>query len=330
MATDPLVSIITPTYNHENFIAQCLESVLSQSYVAWEQIVVDDGSTDRTREIISQYKDERIKYIHQANKGILRLAESYNMALQISKGEYIAILEGDDFWPSDKLRIQIDAMRDSDAILSWGMANIIDREGKLLDVLPKNIKRFAFKSREDQLLSQLFANPMHSCTIICRKRALISAGGFKQPEGIPCVDGPTWLEISLRGDFLPIDAVLGCYRRHDNQITSVMKTSMLRASLYSAEFFRNLPSDVRASLGEDIQDIYARLERKSRENDYYLGRAYLSEEKWADARNFFLKAISEENVLSIKAKALLGIICGLFKTDMEGLAALFDRKKSQN
>ena len=70
MATDPLVSIITPTYNHENFIAQCLESVLSQSYVAWEQIVVDDGSTDRTREIISQYKDERIKYIHQANKGI--------------------------------------------------------------------------------------------------------------------------------------------------------------------------------------------------------------------------------------------------------------------
>ena len=119
------------------------------------------------------------------------------MALQISKGEYIAILEGDDFWPSDKLKIQIDAMRESDAILSWGMANIIDREGNLLDVLPKNIKQFAYKSREDQLLSLLFANPMHSCTIICRKRALISAGGFKQPEMIPCVDGPTWLEMSL-------------------------------------------------------------------------------------------------------------------------------------
>lgn len=306
MATDPLVSIITPTYNHENFIAQCLESVLSQSYVAWEQIVVDDGSTDRTGEIISQYKDERIKYIRQANKGILRLAESYNMALQISKGEYIAILEGDDFWPSDKLRIQIDAMRGSDSILSWGMANIIDREGNLLDVLPKDIKQFAYKSREDQLLSLLFANPMHSCTIICRKSALIAVGGFKQPEMIPCVDGPTWLEMSLRGEFLPIDAVLGCYRRHDNQITSVMKTSMLRASLYSAEFFRNLPSDVRASLGEDIQDIYARLDRKSRENDYYMGRAYLREGRWADARKFFLKAINEKNVPSIKAKALWG------------------------
>ncbi len=63
MALDPLVSIITPTYNHENFISECLESVLAQSYANWEQIVIDDGSTDRTAKIVSQFKDDRIKYI---------------------------------------------------------------------------------------------------------------------------------------------------------------------------------------------------------------------------------------------------------------------------
>ena len=63
MESTPLVSIITPTYNHEKFIAQCIESVLAQTYTAWEQIIIDDGSSDATKDIISKYNDKRIKYI---------------------------------------------------------------------------------------------------------------------------------------------------------------------------------------------------------------------------------------------------------------------------
>ena len=326
MATDPLVSIITPTYNHEKFIAQCLESVLSQEYPAWEQIVVDDGSSDRTGEIISQYNDKRIKYIYQDNKGIMRLAESYNMALQISKGEYIAVLEGDDLWPPDKLKIQIDAMRKSDAILSWGRAEVIDEKGDLLAVLPDDMEAFMNLSWEKHLCNLLIGNPMHSCTIVCRRDALQSIGGFKQPEGLPSVDGSTWLELSLIGNFLPINAVLGCYRRHDNQISSAMKSSMIRAGLYSVEFFKNIPADVRASLLDEDSDIAARMDRKAREIDYYLGRAYLREGRWSDAQRHLLKAIQEENLPSIKAKAILGILCSLLRRDLEGAASLLDRR----
>ena len=61
----PLVSIITPTYNHEKFIEQCVRSVLSQTYPNWEMIIIDDGSTDKTPEKIEQFKDDRIHYIRQ-------------------------------------------------------------------------------------------------------------------------------------------------------------------------------------------------------------------------------------------------------------------------
>ncbi|VVB71973.1 Glycosyltransferase AglE [uncultured archaeon] len=325
MPDSPLVSIITPTYNHEKFIGQCLESVLSQTYPHWEQIVIDDGSSDRTGEIISQYNDKRIKYMRQENKGIWRLGETYNKALQLSKGDYIAILEGDDFWPPDKLEIQIKAFDRSDVVLSWGKALVVDSQGKKIAVLPEDVLRFQNMSREKVLGDLLFGNSMHSCTIVCRKSALLSIGGFKQPGGIPCVDGPTWLELCLVGNFLPLDEILGCYRRHNIQISSVMKTSMVRAGRYSQEFFVSLPADARASLAEVVPDISARLERKSIENYYYQGRAYLRERKWHEAKENFLKAIHEKNTASIKAKAMLGILFSYFRTDLESFAGLSDR-----
>jgi glycosyltransferase involved in cell wall biosynthesis len=330
MRERPKVSIITPTYNHEKYIAECIDSVLAQSYPHWEQIIIDDGSSDRTGDIINQYKDERIKYIRQENKGIWRLGETYNKALQLARGEYIAILEGDDFWPPDKLELQIDALKCADAVLSWGKAKIVDSQGDFLTVLPKDVKRFVDLTKEQVLGELLFSNSMHSCTIVCRKSALLSIGGFKQPRGIPCVDGPTWLELSLAGKFLPIEEILGCYRRHDTQISSKMKTSMVKAGLYSLEFFRNLPLEAKASLEKEVHDINAKLERKVKENYYYLGRAYLREGKWLDARENFLKAIMDKNVPSIKAKAMIGIIYSYRKRDLEELAVISDKLKHKS
>jgi len=68
---EPFVTIITPTYNHEKFIGQCIESVLAQTYPHWEQIIIDDGSIDHTREVVLRYRDNRIKYVYQENLGIL-------------------------------------------------------------------------------------------------------------------------------------------------------------------------------------------------------------------------------------------------------------------
>jgi glycosyltransferase involved in cell wall biosynthesis len=92
----PLVSIITPTYNHQDYIAECIDSVIHQSYSNWEMIIIDDGSSDNTLSIarLFEKKNNRIKVYTQENIGIFRLAETYNKALGMAKGEYIAILEG--------------------------------------------------------------------------------------------------------------------------------------------------------------------------------------------------------------------------------------------
>ena len=110
--TQPLVSIITPTYNHGSFIRPCIDSVLAQNYSNWEQIIIDDGSTDSTAAMIAEYSDPRIHYIRQLNRGPFELAKTYNSALSKSRGNIIAILEGDDFWPPEKLQALVPAFHD--------------------------------------------------------------------------------------------------------------------------------------------------------------------------------------------------------------------------
>lgn len=97
------MSIITPTYNHGGYIRQCIESVLVQTFTGWEQIIIDDGSTDETPQIVSGFKDDRIRYFRQNHQGIWKLGETYAKALALARGDFIAIFEGDDFWPFDKL-----------------------------------------------------------------------------------------------------------------------------------------------------------------------------------------------------------------------------------
>ncbi len=89
--TQPLVSIITPTYNHEKFIGTCIESVLKQTYQNWEMIIIDDGSTDKTGFIVAKYNDNRIRYVKQENVGIWKLKGTYNKALNMSSGNLIAL-----------------------------------------------------------------------------------------------------------------------------------------------------------------------------------------------------------------------------------------------
>ena len=328
MTNSSLVSIITPTYNHEKFIGQCLESVLAQTYSNWEMIIIDDGSDDKTPEIVSLYNDNRIKFIRQNHKGIWKLGEMYNKALQLAEGDYIAILEGDDFWPSNKLELQIAAMDCSDAVLAWGKAQNVDVQGETLYILPKSIKQFQGLSKEQFLALLLLYNPMHSCTVVCSKKALLSIGGFRQSKYTPYVDGPTWLQLCLIGEFLPIDKVLGCYRRHNQQISSSMKASMIKAGLYSIEFFNNLPQVVQSSLEKEIADLRVKLKQKERNSYYYLGRAYLREGNRSLARKNFLEAIWKGDSFT-RSKSMLGLLCLYCGIDLEMIAEFCDRLKAK-
>lgn len=107
---DELVSIIMPTFNAEKYIEESIESIEAQTYSNWELIIVDDCSEDDTVEVINEFKDDRIILLrNSSNKGA---AVSRNMALRHAKGRWIAFLDSDDLWHKDKLRLQIDFMKE--------------------------------------------------------------------------------------------------------------------------------------------------------------------------------------------------------------------------
>ena len=101
----PLVSIITPAYNAEKYIKETIESVLGQTYKNWELIIVNDGSTDSTEEIIKSFDDSRVVLLSQKNSGV---SSARNLGMQSSKGKYITFLDADDVLPPESLKVRVD------------------------------------------------------------------------------------------------------------------------------------------------------------------------------------------------------------------------------
>jgi len=310
----PLVSIITPTYNHERFIGQCIESVLAQTYRHWEMIIVDDGSTDRTCEIIQQYKDSRICYLRQEHKGIYRLGETYNQALNYASGELIAILEGDDYWPPYKLERQIPAFSDNNVTLVWGKGGLVDERGKLIGVL-QAVKR-NLDLHIPQVISKLvFKNFLFpTVTIVVRRKELLSIGGFFQPSYSPFVDFPTWLRLAFHLDsdkrFYFINDILGYRRKHSSQVSSDLCSMMLaHAKILEEEILKILGAQ------EKLRQAGISYNTIVSYSGYLRGRIALRNKQWRIARYHFSKAWQKSGFWQ-KALTCLGLIGSLLKVDM--------------
>lgn len=113
-----LVSVITPTYNCAKFIGETIESVQAQTYQQWEMIIVDDCSTDNTKEIVDKYikEDSRIKYFCLKNNSGAAVART--KAMELANGEYMAFLDSDDIWTEEKLKKQLAFMKKHDVAFS--------------------------------------------------------------------------------------------------------------------------------------------------------------------------------------------------------------------
>lgn len=139
-----MITIITPNYNCERFIDQTIKSVLAQTYSDWEMIIIDDCSTDNSYQIALEYasKDSRIKVIrNEVNSGA---AVSRNNALDIAKGEYIAFLDSDDLWESDKLEMQLKFMQENNCDFCYSRYDLIDENNASLNKTAKIVKRLSY------------------------------------------------------------------------------------------------------------------------------------------------------------------------------------------
>ena len=199
----PLVSIIMPCYNAECYIAQSIESVLAQTYQNWELLITDDGSTDKSVEIISKYSknDDRINVmVSDEHQGIAR---TRNMSISRAKGRFVAFLDSDDIWYPEKLEKQVEYMLEHELAFTYSSYEIIDYQGN-----PKNriVKDAGVMSYKKYLRN----------TIICCGTVVIDrekTGHFATPIIKTSEDMSLWLSIMKRGfDAYPVPGPLHKYR----------------------------------------------------------------------------------------------------------------------
>lgn len=205
-----LVSIITPAYNCENYIADTIESVLKQTYNNWEMIIVNDCSVDKTQEIVEYYTkaDPRIKLINlEKNSGVVI---ARNVALNMSVGEYVAFLDSDDLWKSKKLEKQISFMKSNQYAFCFSGYELIDECGISLN---KTIKTPPYLK-----YSQAIRNTTIGCLTVCINRKIV--GEFRMPQLKHGEDHATWISI-LQKKFIAysINESLAYYRVSSTSMT---------------------------------------------------------------------------------------------------------------
>ena len=197
-----LVSIIMPSYNTAEFIAESIQSVLAQSYKDWELFIVDDCSTDNTDEVVKPYlSDERIKYLkNEKNSGA---AVSRNRALRETKGKWIAFLDSDDLWMPDKLSKQIKFMEKHGYHFSYTNYSEINTEGMKNGVTitgPKRITKCG-----------MFNYCWPGCLTVmydAETVGLIQIADIKKNN-----DYAMWLQVCKKADCYLLEEELALYRR---------------------------------------------------------------------------------------------------------------------
>jgi len=229
----PRVTVITPTFNHASFIADCLRSTTAQTFGDWEQFVIDDGSTDGTGDVVRAFRDPRIHYVRQERLGLCGLPQTYNRALALGTGSLVAVLEGDDWWPADKLETLVPAFRDEGVVLAYGRQVCVGRSPlhppSLPDPrrpLPRDVlfnmpvgRASVTMMRKDVLV---FTGPS---SIVLRRASLDRIGGFRGCAGFPATDYPTLLRIGLLGRFHFEDRPMSYWRLHPGQATQVLQAT---------------------------------------------------------------------------------------------------------
>ncbi len=332
---DPLVSIITPTYNHESYIAECIQSVLDQTYSNWEMLIINDGSTDNTAEIIKTYADQdnRIKLFNRENVGIFRLAETYNFGLNHSNGKYLAILEGDDIWQPDKLIRQIEKLEaDESVILAWGVAKLVDSVSNKVyysspDPHSEDAKYFCNQPVGSILNVLFFKNCVPALTIMIRKSALVEIGGFKQGYNLPLIDLPTIQELSVKGSFYFDEILLGSWRIYPGQTTKKYVAAIIlgfrNLTIHNYNRFSALPGIVSSTNLKLIERNFRRLLIIAYSRD---GRYKLIRGEFRAARLDYFRSISlPGGEYMWKFRSLIGLTFSIFHLNVEGLARILGR-----
>jgi glycosyltransferase involved in cell wall biosynthesis len=228
MADLPLVSVLMPVWNGEAFLAEAIDSVLAQTLSSFELIVVNDGSLDRTGEIVARYEqmDGRVRSCSQQNQGA---SVALNQGLMLATGKYVARLDADDVCLPDRLARQVELLeRDPNLLIVGSAYYLIDEAGQQIDVYqhPGDDTSIRWK--------MLFHNPFCCSSVTFRAEVLRRYGMRYDPHAVPAEDFDMWSRLLEHGRGANLPDPLLKYRIHPQQLSSsrglVMDTMATRIS----------------------------------------------------------------------------------------------------
>lgn len=210
---EELVSIIVPVYNSENFIRDTIKTVKEQTYTNWELLLVNDCSTDESKNLIEQYvkEDERIKLINLENNSGAAVAR--NTGIEQAEGKYIAFLDADDLWHKEKLQKQIKFMEDNKCEFSFSSYEFVDKDGKRNDKVVKVPYKITYK--------QALKNTTIFTSTVMLDVQKLGKELIKMPDVRRGQDTATWWKILKQIDnAYGINEVLSYYRRSNESLSA--------------------------------------------------------------------------------------------------------------
>jgi len=214
----PLVSVIVPTYNRSDFVAEAVQSVLNQTYENIETIVVDDGSTDNTREVLEKYQD-KINYIYQQRSG---RSKARNEGFRHSRGDYIAFLDSDDLWFPTKIEKQVEVLSTkADVGLVYVGVQLVDAKGNPCEAnlsWDTPTRRVLY---EDLMTHNVITGSLSSIMVL---RECLDRVGLFDESMIACEDLDLYRRIARHYEFHKIDLPLVKVRIHGDNTQGRLMT----------------------------------------------------------------------------------------------------------
>jgi glycosyltransferase involved in cell wall biosynthesis len=263
----PKVSIVLAVYNGERYVQETVQSVLSQTMKEFELIIIDDGSSDRTEEIIKGIDDHRIRYVRQVNGG---QAVARNAGCGLSNAPLIAIIDHDDLWLPQKLEWQLDYMEHNPyCVLLGGEIHMIDKDNNYLYTVHKP------HSDEENRHFLDVKNMWTHAAVMFRKESFEAVGGYFESRHVYFEDYMLMYQLSKVGRIAQLDRVVTKYRVHPYAISAKTEHPDLTRIMMS--------SLSKGYVSEEDQEILREIKQNERANDdrkeglyhLFLGRSFM-------------------------------------------------------
>ncbi|HEC27098.1 MAG TPA: glycosyltransferase [Gammaproteobacteria bacterium] len=292
----PLVSIVMSVYNGESYLREAIESILNQTFTDFEFIIINDGSTDTSAEIVRSYNDERIRLIQQENIG---LAAALNRGIELSEGKYIARMDADDICYPNRLEVQFRYLeRHQDIIALGSAADWIDESGQYLCTIKKP---FLFDAIQKKLPDSPFIHP----SVMFRRKVFYAAGRYPERFRISAADAVLFNKMAMLGELRNLSEPLICYRvRPDAASRFSKKTAQCIARIVD-KAIHDLPVH-----DKELAEVYrlrANMREKDKRYEYHLliAKKLLWDNPCKDKARTHILAAMRHRFFSLRLWALL-------------------------